>query len=338
MNESPVLLKKSVTIKPGEKLSIEAGVIVRLGSRVSLRILGTLDARGSEGKGILFTSIDPGLYWGSLEFNGKNNNKSVVSHCIFERGGALGPFSGEVSFNETTSVVTVLNCIFRQYYHKSKGIWALKSPNITIGYSIFKPSPNTAEGIRARFSPLRIEYCVFEEISGYNDSIDLEDCRAPDPVPEIRYCYFKGSEDDCVDLDRCDGIVENCLFEKAGRGSRSESSAIAADQGSKAKVLNNVIINCRHGFGFKNESLIWMEKNIVGDCYAGVWLYINRQFPGFGPGIAGGRENIFWNVKEPLLLENGAEADNKIYTVREIDLKTVSEELMGRIMKKVTIK
>ncbi len=95
---SPVVLTEDFTVPQGAKLTIEAGVTVRLARETSLTIDGQLVARGTETEPILFTKnddSDTSAYWQSVVFTDSAADAeyeqldeyvsgSVVQWCTFE--------------------------------------------------------------------------------------------------------------------------------------------------------------------------------------------------------------------------------------------------------------
>jgi hypothetical protein len=344
---SPILLKSDLRIKQNETLTIEEGVTVRLGPGVSLVINGTIKAQGSKAGMIVFEPLVPGKKWKEIGLDHITAEGSVISFCKLNGGGEFAKYTGALSISNSSVPILVDHCQFADWYPHNKAIWGYKSSGVSIKSCSFSPAPTDSECIRAIESPWTIESCFFPARSGYNDAVDLEDCKRPGAVPIIRYCLFDGTEDDELDLDRCDADVVKCLFRNAGKGKLDktygvtekketsgtiryfeEASGIAADQGSEVRVGECLFIGNMHGLDFKNSSRLKLDNSVIADCVVGVWCYINRQFKGFGPGYAAGEENAFANVKTPVFLQDGAKSDLK-YDVKELDTAALMEKFSG---------
>ncbi|MCS7124391.1 MAG: right-handed parallel beta-helix repeat-containing protein [Candidatus Bathyarchaeota archaeon] len=88
--DSPFVVSRNVTIRAGVTLTIEPGVEVRFGGGpFTIRVDGTLYARGTQEKPVRFTSNrevpQPGD-WSTILFNGTGQQPSILENCIVEYG------------------------------------------------------------------------------------------------------------------------------------------------------------------------------------------------------------------------------------------------------------
>ena len=142
------------------------------------------------------------------------------------------------------SAVVIESCTFEDW--SGKAIQAYESGAVKIVGCRFGAGGNEAvHGVR---SAVLVENCVFERRYGYSDAIDVSDNIRPDPVPIIRGNIFLGSEDDGIDLDRCDAYVEGNLVMNC-RGGTHDPIGISGDQDSRPILVNNVVVNCETGIG-----------------------------------------------------------------------------------------
>lgn len=134
--DSPILITGDIRIVKNTTLTIDPGVRVvfqpspdpRQG--YSIRIEGTLIARGKQRQPIRFTAKDPSHPWGGIIFldtsrdwDPDTSTGSVVEYCIVEHGGNEGSSSGMVStFNAMPLIAQ--NAI---RFSRTAGIWAFVS-------------------------------------------------------------------------------------------------------------------------------------------------------------------------------------------------------------------
>lgn len=99
-DDSPVNVTGNVRVAEGVVLTIDPGVEVvfqsspNLDEGYSLRIFGTLTARGSDTNPIIFTAEDVSVPWGAIEFsdtsqdwNSDTAEGCVIEYCVVEHGG-----------------------------------------------------------------------------------------------------------------------------------------------------------------------------------------------------------------------------------------------------------
>ncbi len=84
---SPYIVTNGVTVNSGVTLTIDPGVVVKFDSNKYLTVNGRLDAEGTLGSPITFTSnqITPAASdWTQLKFNGGSDDTSIIKHAIVE--------------------------------------------------------------------------------------------------------------------------------------------------------------------------------------------------------------------------------------------------------------
>ena len=132
---SPYLIKQPVILHPGVTLTIEPGVMVKF-YESSLRVDGTLIARGTEAEKIIFTTNDPAKQWGFIHFtdqsvdasfdpDGNYQSGSILEYCIIEYGGGANvDNNGALRLEAAHPYIN--QCIIR-----SSQSWGLNAWNLT---------------------------------------------------------------------------------------------------------------------------------------------------------------------------------------------------------------
>jgi len=110
---SPYLVTGHVTVPSGQILNIEPGVEVNFQGHFKFNVFGNLQAIGTEGAMILFTTDTPVTGWGGLRVD--TNDTIELEYCRIEHGSALGseyPDYHGGAMALLGSNATVRNCIF----------------------------------------------------------------------------------------------------------------------------------------------------------------------------------------------------------------------------------
>lgn len=81
LKDSPYEFSHDILVKPGAKLTLEAGVKIQFESNVSLIVYGSLFAVGTEKNKITFNSTDPSVFWGTIVFLGNNSESLIIEHA-----------------------------------------------------------------------------------------------------------------------------------------------------------------------------------------------------------------------------------------------------------------
>ena len=96
------VLEEDYVVEKGTKLIVEAGAVIAIREGRSLLVKGLIEAKGTPQEPILFTSENPGEYWGVIAVATQRQGMNVFQNCIFEYGSnaTLGrvDYTGVVSF------------------------------------------------------------------------------------------------------------------------------------------------------------------------------------------------------------------------------------------------
>jgi len=109
---SPYLVTADVTIPTGTTLTIEPGVEINFQTHCQFIVNGNLQAMGSEGNLISFTTDNPTTGWGGIRIS--SSDISNLSYCRIEFGKAIGEYphvhGGGLALLSSDAVIA--NCIF----------------------------------------------------------------------------------------------------------------------------------------------------------------------------------------------------------------------------------
>ena len=109
---SPYLVTDDITVPSGQTLSIEPGVEVNFQGHYKMLVNGNLQAIGSDGSMVLFTTDNQAVGWGGLEIS--SSITATLTFCRIEYGKTAGdyPDMHGGAMRLMTSDVTATNCIF----------------------------------------------------------------------------------------------------------------------------------------------------------------------------------------------------------------------------------
>ncbi len=131
-----VISSTGLFIPQGKTLKAPPGTIVKLSGNGGISINGTLDAQGTSGQKIVFTSLNDDEYggdtngtstranagdWNNLALIGSGASSSTLEHVVIRYGGAKSAFSPHGAFRIDTSSPTIKNATIEKNYRV--GVW-----------------------------------------------------------------------------------------------------------------------------------------------------------------------------------------------------------------------
>ncbi len=301
---SPLIVEETVVVRDGAVLQIEPGTKLVLKDSVSLIVFGELVADGTEDQPITFTHYGDGGTWGNVVLDGTQADNRLV-HCIVEYSSSASSYASK-SYVAAVALVgshlDVDGCTFHKLPEQSPtaegdGIDLSAGATAHVNNSRFL---SIGEGIHTNQCYVLVENCLFTDMRGDNDGVDLD--FESDPVPVVRNNRFIGSQDDALHPDRCSAILTGNVVANCG------NHGIVLRNSSTPYVANNIVYNCTTaGFAIEDQADPLLINNTVVDCGVGFRLFHLERAgcdPGGGKGTA--RNCIIWDCPQPITLEDGS--------------------------------
>ena len=321
--ESPYTVIEDILIPEDGNLVIDPGVRVLFCDDTQMIVRGRIDALGTPSRPVRLQPERVEGRWKAVILE-QSTRGGVFRHLEVDGGSSAGSYrTGMISIHACPASVLIEDCTFSNWPEGlgHKAIDAYASPDVTVRRCEFLEGPN--EAVFGIYSPIVIENCVFHHRRGYSDAIDLSMNTSPDPVPVLRNNIFLGSDDDGIDLDTCDAIVDSNLVMNC-RGGSHDPIGISGDKESQPTIINNVIINCENGIGFKNGSDIFVANNTIIDCDRGIWLHQDATH-------ASVINTIIWSRpgNQSIVLESGSTIDVRYSLISNDEHYPGEETLTG---------
>ena len=299
VTESPIHIQGDMQVPENISVTVEAGVEILIDEGSIITIYGQFDAQGEIDNPVRFMP-EGDENWGALSY--EEQGTGLLQHCYFERGSnASGNRSGVVNAYKCTAPVVIESCTFTEWPDdfNAKATQGYDSTDMIVRQCYFGPGEN--EAVHGDNSPILVEYNTFDYRYGYSDAVDIGTTQNPGPI--IRYNTFLGGDDDAIDLDDCDAYVEGNLVMNH-RGGSHDPIGISGDRTSKPIIVNNIIINCESGIGFKNGAQITCFNNTIVNCDKGFWMHQD-------PAHATVYNTIIWGKDDQvsIKLESGSTID-----------------------------
>jgi len=300
---SVYVVEETVVIQPGVVLRIGAGTTVMLRDSASLIVFGQLLADGMEEEPIIFTHYGDGSTWGNIVLDGAEDGRLI--HCTVEYSSSASTHNG-TDYVAAVSVVgshlDVDECTLQKLPEESataEGDGMDFSGGAT-GHIMNSRFLGLGEGVHMDHSYVLVENCLFTDIRGDNDGVDMDG--ESDPVPVVRNNLFIGSADDTVHADRCSAIITGNVV------ANCNDHGIVLRNTCTPYLANNLVYNCRSaGIAIENQCLATLVNNTIVDCGRGLRLFhLEREGadPGGGHGLV--RNCIIWNCPNPITLADGS--------------------------------
>ncbi len=285
---SRMLLTNTLTIPAGSSLTIGAGTLVRLASRVEIKLDGTMTINGTSEQPVVFFPANPAQSWGGLLLE-LNSSRIEATHTIFTGSGAEPNWFGSngrpsshrkeqaLFYCTNTPTITLTDCaaisLAGQLGHSVNG------GEITLTRFLMQRTPSGGEFTGARFT---VNDSAFIEcpddsanfVDGDNDALYLWS-----GTHGFTNTLFGWTKDDGVDSGGSGaGLInfQDCWFESIFH----EANSLSAN----GKVVNHhhdVFLNCGQGLeagydgpaGFLNGCLLIgnLTGGRFGDNYD--WTY-----------------------------------------------------------------
>jgi len=256
-----------LVIESDSTVILLAGTTLRLGDAVTLDIQGRLIALGKDTTPVVITSL------GTYKAVALNGGVSTFHHTSFSHGIDL------VTAQDTGKTLLLFEyCSFEHWQDvalRFVGADGLLVKNSTFGLE----SENESHGecINGKKSAVEIRHCTFGPMTDYADVMDLEDCQGSH-LPHIIGNTLMGGQDDGIDLDDCNALVVGNLIQDfwppdPANPYKGVNGGGITGHNSSPVLINNVVLGCFHGIGFKNGARPVLIHNTIIDGNIGVTLY-----------------------------------------------------------------
>jgi hypothetical protein len=296
---SPYVVEETVVIPSGAVLRIEPGTNVMLKDAASLVVFGQLLAEGTEQGPLCFTHYGDGSTWGNIVFDAAEPSRLV--HSVVEFSSSAGSYNGNDYLAAVAVVGTHLDveaCTFQKLPEESAtaegdGIDLSNGASAHISNSRFL---SIGEGVHTDQCYILVENCLFTDMRGDNDGVDMDG--ESDPTPVVRNNFFIGSHDDALHPDRTSAIITDNVVTGCG------DHGIVLRNPCTPYLANNIIYDCRSaGIAIENQCQALLVNNTIVDCGRGLRLF-HLERPGSAPGGGHGivRNCIIWNCPQPITL------------------------------------
>ena len=149
-----------------------------------------------------------------------------------------------------------------------------------------------------------VESNTFYPNVGYNDIVDLNDCKSPGAIPQFVGNIFLGGGDDGLDIDRSEAYVEGNIFVNFKlNGHKRVSHAISAGAESRLTVTNNLFVCNEHAILSRKGAYVRLLNNTFYGTRFGAVCFNEHQNK---PGGASIENCIFWENNASFLYDDQA--------------------------------
>jgi hypothetical protein len=242
-----VEINKTLVLPENSKLIIEAGTKIFFSNNSSLITYGSVLARGTKDKRILFTGKNLSERWGVFALIG-SNTEAIFEYCDFSNGSGKNYrriyLSGMLSAYNIKSTY-INHCTFK---NSKKTIVGDDAVNIKKGSVLIKNSIFTGnEGDAVDFDFVENESGIFNSIfdDNLNDGIDVSGSR----------------------INLQDNVITN-----------NQDKGLSAGEKSFVDIDNNLIANNLIGIASKDESEVNLNASQIKNNIIGIGLYNKKVF------------------------------------------------------------
>lgn len=236
---NPYIVGCDSTVPSGQTLTIQPGVVVWMGSNVTLTVNGLLHAVGISTSRIVFQSVVPSQYWNRIQLNyGGTTNR--LKYCDFTNANtaiSMTAQGGYVIMHAEIMNCAFINCASQAIYGEAKGI---------AGGGCTSPYHSDAT------LSASIKNCTFSGGSNgcvWRISGQVNDCFGP-------YGYGYGYANPM--------IMGNVFQFLTGVAFRTEAASYAG--GGNPFFINNTVHNCRTGVSSQEPWDARIQNNIFVGC------------------------------------------------------------------------
>lgn len=278
---------QNIIVYPGDTLTIEPGVNVRMAPAAGIIVYGTLTVNGTVDNPVVFLSQSTEKKWGSIAIDNASGTIRIV-HADLSQAGTL-TFRGKtypaaVSIENSTAAIE--GCYFTG---SAQGIEAHHS-YLTVRNNQFK---DMGEMVHCTTCFTLVENNRFDHTIGYSDAIDFDGELGSGS--EIRGNVILASEDDGIDMGDASPLIEGNWIENCF------NKGISLEGKSNPVLRNNVIWKCDIGVASKDRCHALISQSTIVSCTTGVSVY--QKNAGKGGGEAEIVNSVIWDTTSSLLVD-----------------------------------
>ncbi len=263
---SPYKVPDNVTVTSGGKLIIEAGVELWMTDDVSIKVNGTLDAKGTENEPVVFRSNPSAVHqkWGILNFINADTSflKNVVIEDASKGSHPIREIAAVSAFN---SVVRIDGAVIENVYENP--VLGRYSDIEMINSRLH--SKITGDLINVKYGKGLVDNCEFiGNDMPDTDAIDFDGIK--DGL--IQNCVitdFHGFNSDAIDIGEktTNFTIKNvAVYNITDKG-------VSVGQQSTGSISNSIFVNSNLGMGLKDSSRVTIDhctfynNGIAVSCY-----------------------------------------------------------------------
>ena len=273
---SPYFVASDLIVPAGTTLDIDPGVVLEMATGRNIRVMGTLDIKGTAGREVIIRGRS-NTTWGGLSFE-EPLTTSTLTHLIVRdasRGQEPTLYPAGIAGLNADVVIDFLNI------SGGRGPLFFRGGS-TILRDSFVDIPITGDGINIKGGYAETHRTTFLG----NNSVDTDaidyDGVTNGIIKGCRIYNFRGFNSDGIDTgEQCvDILIEgNSIFYNSDKG-------ISVGQGSTVIMRNNLVVGCLQGVGVKDAgSAILVDQNTFVDCAEAVASFEKNFGKGGGAAI-----------------------------------------------------
>lgn len=259
-DNSPYYIMEDLIIEEGGSFTVTEGAEIFLADSVFILSHGEISIIGSKEKPIKIRPINQATGWDKIEVT-QAAEKVIIEHTIIEEG-VLHISDCDVEYNHVSFINNQSSVWNRAISRFFRGSLVIQNSSIN--------SNNRGEGFLCHdINNIILSNNVFTSIP---DAVEYIRCTNG----KIRANKFFDITDDAIDLNNCSNIIidSNFILNVGDRGMEIGSEGFG--NSTDISVLKNVIINCKEGINFKEESTGLIENNTLFNNAVGINI-INGQ-------------------------------------------------------------
>jgi len=271
--EQPLVISHQVIVPSGVTLTIRPGMTAYFRPRAGLSIRGRLLVEGTvAGRISLKRHPASARLWAGISF-ADSQQENQLQHVDIEGAGSEGQY---IHIQRSNVILD-----HARFSGAEQTVIDIADSSLILRNSIVEGVGKHAV-IHGRRTPVGghfiVESNTFHPNVGYNDIVDLNECKSPGAIPQFIGNTFLGGGDDGLDIDRSEAYVEGNIFVNFKQeGHNKVSHAISAGTTSRVTVTNNLFAFNEHAILSRKGAHVRMLNNTFYGTRHGVVCFNERQ-------------------------------------------------------------